>query len=946
MASFISSTQRIALLLRMSCCGLLVIVISNVVHAQQTLEEQLNARIDELYENGDYKACVPLYQQLQTIYIAEKRWEDQMQAYVYAGHCLQLAGQYTQTSNYLDTALQVAQQRNIARDSEVFGIYYSYAGDYYNQLGDLEKAYQINSQLLLADKKAYEKDSLNFPAPHLAADYNNIGIYFKRKGDYAQARDYYLQALLFYADDQIADRTTVYNNLAETYEEEGNTQVALVFHHRALYLAQTAKDKQGLLLLYNNLAGTYINTQPDSAYYYLSLLKPLLSATHLADQATYHQLLAELKENEGNFESAERNMQLALQLRKTVFGTKNAATAFTYRYLGEMYAKQNQHQKALATYQLALVSIANDFDEITDVVANPSIENGISNRLELLSILKRKAQSFHALQQTKNARNTLHLAIQLIDQIRFNYLADGSKYTLLERAMPIYEQAIDLAVERGEIERAFEIAERSKATILLESIRNQTAQTFAGIPETTLAKERDLKVQIAFYERLWNEAEDEVMKANHQQKLFDLRQAYQDFLAQLERDYPKYYELKYQSSKLNINSLQQEIVDEETALLEYFIGDNSIYLFALTTDGLTVQKWQKTNEFEAQLQALRQALNEPSTDRFADFTSSAFFVYNNYLAKALDHLPKTIHQLIFIPDGSLSYIPFQALIQHPIQEATIADPRFDTLSYLVYDYSISYAYSSTLLLNNQSRKASSSLAFGGFAPVFEGGADIPERSSRKQLSALPFSQLELEQISELWKGESYLTTTASLANFKEKAANFNILHLSTHAAVEDDPTQSRIYFYDDYLTVSEIYNLPIRADLTVLSACETGVGEYQKGEGMLSLARAFRYAGCPSLVTSLWQVNDEKTADLMLNFYRQLKAKQSKPIALQQAQIDYLETASMQSAHPFYWAAFVQVGERSSLLRRSSNWLRSIGLLLPILLLIIVKAKSKPARDL
>ncbi|MEL6942718.1 MAG: CHAT domain-containing protein, partial [Bacteroidota bacterium] len=470
-------------------------------------------------------------------------------------------------------------------------------------------------------------------------------------------------------------------------------------------------------------------------------------------------------------------------------------------------------------------------------------------------------------------------------------------------------------------------------------IKNSEAQTFAGISEDLLEQEREQKVQIAFYERLLNEAENEEEQTKYQRELFDLRQNYQAFLEDLEQSHPAYYELKYELEYPSISELRTNLLDNQTAMLEYFTGDSSIYLFVLTQQDLQVQQLEKTTAFEGNLEQLRENLNQISNNSFADFTSSSYFVYNHFLQGALDDLPSQINQLLLIPDGQFSYIPFQALIRHPVDQATISDPRFDTLSYLVQDYSISYTYSSTLLLQHRGNKKAGELSFGGFAPVFLGGSNIPERS---ELGELPYSQMEVENIYSLIGGKSYFQADASLANFKEQAANFNILHLSTHAAVNDEkPAQSRIYFHDDYLTINEIYNLPINANFTVLSACETGVGDYRRGEGMLSLARAFMYAGCPSLMTSLWQVNDEKTADLMQDFYDQLLQKKPKDQALQQAQINYLKTASMEAAHPFYWAAFVQVGDKEAIINGGLSWIWYLTLLGIGLLLLGVYWKRK-----
>ncbi|MEM1326203.1 MAG: CHAT domain-containing protein [Bacteroidota bacterium] len=890
--------------------------------------EKLVEKIKALENEGQLKATIPLYQEKQTIYTRQENWDNYITTFCDIALNYGFEDEYQRTKQYLDSAFLAIKKYQIDTFSNTYASVLSYAGWYYHEIGDQEKSLDVQQQTLRIDQQLYETNAPNFDSGYLASDYINIGSWYNERNDYSEAQQYFSKALSLLPEIDIR-RAKSYNNNAFALRERRQFKAATAQYKAALNLLyqcpKSAAQKDALIDVYTNLADLYTNQERfDSAYFYMNQLKAITPVESANDLSDYYQHLGEIHFLEGRFELAKKEVQKALDIRSSLFDFHHPVRALSHFRLSRIAQKEQDEENALTHLQIALAILFPTF-EYENYTDNPPVNSGIKDRFLALNVLRFKAQSLRKLQQPKAAKSTLHLAIRLIDQIRQNYLADGSKYALLERAMPIYEQAINLAVEMNELEWAMQVAEKSKATLLLENLRHSEAKLFAGIPKALLEQEREMKVQLAFRERLMNEAESEEAKVKHQSELFDLRQAYQDFLAKLEQQHPKYYELKYQSETLNVSNLQEEVLDDQTALLEYFVGDSSIYVFVLTQDDLQVQQLEKTANFDVQLKTLRQTLSQNSTNNFADFTSSSFFIYDHFLAKSLSKLPETINQFILIPDGQLSYIPFQALIQHPVNQSTITDPRFDTLSYLVYDYSISYAYSSTLLLKNQDIKKQRHLAFGGFAPVFEGGTDIPERSDRKQLGALPFSRMEVEQINALWRGESYLRNDASLANFKNRATHFDILHLSTHAAVADNPSQSRIYFYDDYLTVNEIYNLPIQADLTVLSACETGVGEYKKGEGLLSLARAFRYAGCPSLVTSLWQVNDEKTADLMLAFYENLQQKQSKSEALQTAQLDYLQTASMQTAHPFYWAAFVQVGERGMVVNDEKNWIFWVG---------------------
>ncbi|MEM9328027.1 MAG: CHAT domain-containing protein, partial [Bacteroidota bacterium] len=196
---------------------------------------------------------------------------------------------------------------------------------------------------------------------------------------------------------------------------------------------------------------------------------------------------------------------------------------------------------------------------------------------------------------------------------------------------------------------------------------------------------------------------------------------------------------------------------------------------------------------------------------------------------------------------------------------------------------------------------------------------------------------EVESISSYFRGNSFSGEEATEENFKANSEGGDILHLAMHAIVDDsDPMMSRMLFYNDHdsledglLHAFEIYNMRIPARVTVLSACETGFGAMAKGEGAMSLARAFAYAGSPSVVMSHWPVDDKSTSELMTNFYRYLSEGHTKGSALQKARQDFLSKADVSRSHPFFWAGFVVVGDDSPVTRsRWPWWILLIGVLI------------------
>ena len=289
-------------------------------------------------------------------------------------------------------------------------------------------------------------------------------------------------------------------------------------------------------------------------------------------------------------------------------------------------------------------------------------------------------------------------------------------------------------------------------------------------------------------------------------------------------------------------------------------------------------------------------------------------------------------KLIIIPDGILGYVPFEALL-------TEKPPRPDAMSaykYLIQDHQISYCYSATLLkeMRNKIHYQEPTQKLLAMAPFFLGNADtlLSQVDStelnagitlRDTLTALPNSGEEIARIQKILKGQAFYGKAATLAQFQKLAAQARILHLSTHGKADDRLGDYAYLAFGmpnadgtfDKLYARDLYNLSLNADLVVLSACETGIGKLQRGEGIVSLARAFAYAGAKSIVTTLWKISDEQSKYLMTSFYKYLSKGKEKDEALRQAKLDFLQKNEKKTEliHPFFWASFIEIGDMQSM---------------------------------
>jgi CHAT domain-containing protein len=263
------------------------------------------------------------------------------------------------------------------------------------------------------------------------------------------------------------------------------------------------------------------------------------------------------------------------------------------------------------------------------------------------------------------------------------------------------------------------------------------------------------------------------------------------------------------------------------------------------------------------------------------------------------------------------------------------------LNYLLEEYEISYAYSSTLLVQKQqpTRLHEVLYNYAGFAPSFDGTYSPQRGCNQEELENLICSAKGVAVIDSVLDGKIFVKQGATKETFVNQSMHYRILHLATHACVEDnDPLFNKIYFANnEFLSTHEICDLHVNADLAVLSACNTGGGLLKRGEGIMSLSRAFMQAGCPSIITSLWSVDDCATSALMTSFYKNIYKGENKAAALRNAKLSYLKEASNHESLPFYWAAFVNIGDTRAI-ELQSEWTNSPLMYLLLLMGIVIVA--------
>jgi CHAT domain-containing protein len=308
--------------------------------------------------------------------------------------------------------------------------------------------------------------------------------------------------------------------------------------------------------------------------------------------------------------------------------------------------------------------------------------------------------------------------------------------------------------------------------------------------------------------------------------------------------------------------------------------------------------------------------SENARSRFKDFQEIGHRLYKILIEPVYENLIS--ENLIISTDNILSYIPFETLLRSTYSGEGIL---YRELDYLMNNYNVSYTYSAAFIDQMKSRKNFKTEGLIAFAPVYSRSVNIDSVLNKRQtgsvLYSLPFSQQEAEYVSEVTGGQLYLENEARESIYKKHAGDYNIIHLAMHTYLNDqNPMNSAMIFSqaddlpeDGLLYTYEVYGIPLRSRLVVLSSCNTGYGKLSTGEGILSLARGFLYSGSHSVVMSMWEVEDKSGTEIIKMFYDNLIKGKRKSIALRDARVKFLKNAKQVESHPYFWSTLVVYGE-------------------------------------
>jgi CHAT domain-containing protein len=773
--------------------------------------------------------------------------------------------------------------------------------------------------------------------------------------------------------------TDVLSTAAGVAEESGRSEEALADLYESLDVAREIGDATGQYVALLNIGDLYVRVgDPDKGE--APLLESLkigrgLKHSHVVrnpSKKAAEMALASL----GAMEVARHHYQAALNYYQQVYASRPesplwviaalAGMAEACQQLGEPQRAVKYLEEAMplaekASAGLPYAKIISDLGYSQEALGKLDDALKLQNRALALvhrlggspdyewQIESRIGHLCRALGRDDDALVHYKKALTGIELLRSTTLnTESGRAGILERSRTTYAETADLLYDLHRGDEALAVAERGRARAFLDVL----AQSRAGVGVDDLSPEQHRREEAILahistaQKNLWNETTQQE-KTRNQAALTAAEDDLDGFRAEVRQRNPRYASIHY-PNPISVSEIQHELLDGRTALVEYLLGEKRSLVWVVTNQGITMSVLASQKEIEDSTDQFRQLLAKSVSaltirESLKEISRSGARLYREVF-KPIETAVAASRTLIIIPDGSLGYLPFEALVCR-LGHSALTEKR---TSYLAERFAFVYGPSASALATVQQMNGASAapskmlLAFGApntrsFANDVPAGPSKQNRGTeagRHSLSAakeyaergfslaqLPYARDEILAISKLFpvsQRRIYLGPDARETAVKsEKLDEFRYIHFASHGFLDEvRPDRSGIMLSrapdsedDGVLRVDEIMRLRLNADLVTLSACGTGLGKLVNGEGILGLTRAFFYAGARNVAMSLWNVNDSATSAFMEAFYRHLKGGLQKPEALRQTKLDLIHNPRSLWRHPYFWAAFVIEGD-------------------------------------
>ena len=805
--------------------------------------------------------------------------------------------------------------------------------------------------------------------------YATVGTCYGRMSDYAKARIYFEKAeSVLNTSSGVSGENyiSLINNLAIVYGNLGLTDKQNTYYEKGFALAQFSNSSLAYNLV-NSYAVFLGNTgKIIKGEKLLSGLVEKARNVYGKDSRNYIEVL----NNYASYLLNYKNDHL------------NSLKAYTdcIDYLKDHDEETNLKDPVIIGYSLALSANGEShmaLEKIQELLFNSPVVNTdekLYTNPELISLkvdrrslniirakhnilwdIYSKSGSYDALEA---AASTSELLISLLEKVRINISEEESRLLLGDSYRNSYLIAIrdfELCFRTSKnlqyLEKVFEYIERSKVAGLLAATRELDAVQF-HIPSEISELEKSFERDISFYNaKIYSESNeeprDESSMSDWNEKVLIATQRRDSLVMVLEKNYPEYYSLKYNTRVLKMDQIP-EVVGWNSNYLNYVVSDSLLYLFLVNRKYRQLLTFRIDSAFFYKIREFRKLLSMPSLSgnarkQFDDFQEIGYDLYKELITPVQKYFISD--KIIISPDNILSYLPFETLLSSKYSGTGIL---YRELHYLMNDFSISYTYSATFMEELVKRNYGRRNNLVAFAPYIEEISIDSILLKRQQqgkgiLYDLPNARLEAEYISRITGGKSYLNEDARESVYKTESPKYDIVHLAMHTVLNDQyPMNSAMIFSqandttdDGMLHTYEVYGIPLKAKMVVLSSCNTGMGLLFSGEGILSLARGFLYSGSQSVVMSMWEIEDKSGTDIMKMFYENLKRGHSKSESLKKARTDFLRSANQLISHPYFWSSLVVYGNNTPLYNSRKFCIAGLSILFVVAAVFLIRYLRK-----
>ncbi|MFP4847146.1 CHAT domain-containing protein [Winogradskyella sp. PE311] len=773
----------------------------------------------------------------------------------------------------------------------IYGLgYYQFSNNNLNDaLATFKKLLTYKKQDLYVLRGAYDIAEIYFITDqyHLSKDYYMLSqTIAEDQDDY----DYIIKSAL-----GIAQACKLINS-PKSLREGVNTLIKVITKADSIKSNITI-DNRYFHSLYNQLGNLYIDRLD---YDFKNGKQNLEKALKIALELKDSELLNRTYNDLGVLYRKEEKMEAQFYFEKALAYVSNPfVESQVHRNLSKHHIHFGNYTKSFFHIQKSISLLVNlDTTDVKNLPSKLDLSNS-DTKFQLISALVDKANIWIKLIEENpnkeeyqiNVFNTLELADFLADETRIENTDKRSKLFWRKTASGIYLKATEVCYLLNDAEKAFYFIEKNKALLLLEDVTLKITKNNSNIPKTILEREQELKNNINDLEK----RSIDTSANTTQSQLLLAKDDYKLYINSLDADYKFYFKTLQPAEVINFDTFKNEFLKDNNAYIEYIIHqdkDEEGYGLIITSSNTTLFEIKDTEELKNLVIEYRNLIDSPFNDKASieHFKGVSYKIYKSLFPDQIEPLLKD-KILTIVPDYYLQNIPFESL--------TTSNKN---LNYLIYSNQINYSYSLSFLSENKKviRKNTNNII--AFAPI-----KFPSK-----LTSLPHTKDELEFINSNFKAKTLLNEYATEDIFFKESNNHKIIHIASHANANDS-ISPWISFYDKKVNLEDIYSLKNSAELVVLSACNTSLGELHHGEGVMSLSRSFFNSGSHSVMPTLWEVNDKATLDIVKSFYTNLKQGQNKSLALHNAKLSYIEANSLSQSSPYYWASFVLIGDTRAL---------------------------------